>query len=331
MQILAQLMAEITRQSRYQVVAGVDFEWSNLLSHNLFRCFEVIFWRKFGIRAEVSAGVLSDGSVYQIAHSWEAAIVIFEQHVRNFFSFKWARLPIRVWIPIMQTPQGFAIPTSPYLFAIAFDTSANGATSASGAISWSHTVTGSNTFGVVYLFQNNPADDITVTFNSVSMTKAATSQQSADTNKMSLFYLASPTTGTISGAGNAATTYFTGGSESFSGAPGGLDSVATNNPAAGTTLTLTTTVVAANCWLVSGCRLSGQTVNAGTGTTKRQSGGGADYGIGDSNATVGTGSQSMGWTHTSDNQGGIIISISPTAAGATPKKVKPTLLLMGVG
>ncbi len=94
-------------------------------------------------------------------------------------------------------------------------------------------------------------------------------------------------------------------------------------------ITLSTTVVASNCWLFSLYEASGSGANnntAGTGTTIRETI--ASSSIGDSNGVVGTGSQSMGWVGARTNSGGIILSIAPVGAiGATANN----LSLVGVG
>lgn len=280
----------------------------------------------------MSAGVLEDGTRVQVAHSWEAAVVLTEVKLREIFAalFRWKLVPVKIYLPSIQYAGFPGITEMPYLLAIAFDTSVDGSTSGTNTLSWSHTVTGSDPLGAVSLFQNNSADDITCTFNGVSMTKAGTAQQSSDTNKMSLFYLAGAATGTVAGTGNGSTSYMEGKSASYSGAPGGFDSSASNSPAAGTSLTLTTTVVDTDCWVVSCCRTDGFLATPTTGT-RRQPGSGGTVTIGDSNAAVGTGSQSMTWTHTSGNQGGVIMSISPT--GDAPATVFPSrgFSLLGVG
>ena len=97
-----------------------------------------------------------------------------------------------------------------------------------------------------------------------------------------------------------------------------------------TELTLSTTVVADNSWLVSGAR-GYNTGNAapGTGTTGRESG--AYFDSGDSNGTVGTGAQTMGWTSTSGNLAGIIASIAPAAVEAEVEEVSNSqIYLIGI-
>jgi len=95
------------------------------------------------------------------------------------------------------------------------------------------------------------------------------------------------------------------------------DSSATLDDTNPNPFTISTTVVAANSWIVSMARdyISGAHT-AGTGTTLRQAGIGAS--TGDSNGTVGTGSQSMGWVPNSagEDTAGFIVSIDPSVASA---------------
>lgn len=80
--------------------------------------------------------------------------------------------------------------------------------------------------------------------------------------------------------------------------------------------TFATTVVASNCWLMSMARnIDTGVITPSTGTTGRTSG--TLHDTGDSNATVGTGSQSMAWTDGSGSAYGIIASIAPAAAAPT--------------
>jgi hypothetical protein len=85
-----------------------------------------------------------------------------------------------------------------------------------------------------------------------------------------------------------------------------------------TPLDLTTTVVASDCWLVSGGRnYSTGVIVPSTGTTERAHGTTNAILIGDSNGAVGTGAQTMNWTNGgSGNTGGIIVSFKP-AGGAS--------------
>ena len=85
--------------------------------------------------------------------------------------------------------------------------------------------------------------------------------------------------------------------------------------------TFSTTVVASNCWLVSMARnISTGAIAPSTGTTGRTDG--TLHDTGDSNGTVGTGSQSMVWTDGSGNAYGIIFSLAPAVAASGPANLK---------
>jgi hypothetical protein len=123
----------------------------------------------------------------------------------------------------------------------------------------------------------------------------------------------------------------------YSGTGTGLDSHVGNNNGGGAgagEVTTTTTVVASNSWLVSAAVTStGPTdISAGTGTTSRVSITDANtivVALGDSNGTVGTGSQSMGWTPTGTSLTAVIlVSIAPPGAGGG---CTGGLLLLGAG
>ena len=116
---------------------------------------------------------------------------------------------------------------------------------------------------------------------------------------------------------------------SYSGAKqsGQMDSFATGTATGN--LTLSTTVVATDCWLISWGRNSViGPPGAGTGTTQRVAG--TYHRTGDSNGTVGTGAQTMQWTNATGTTVGIIASIAPALAVATAARSR-LLTLMGVG
>jgi hypothetical protein len=94
--------------------------------------------------------------------------------------------------------------------------------------------------------------------------------------------------------------------------------------------TFSTTVVASDCWLVSMARnVTTGVVAPHTGTTGRTNG--TLHDTGDSNGTVGTGSQSMAWTDSSGSVYGIIFSLAPaTAAGPANLKSYDTNLTANI-
>ncbi len=188
---------------------------------------------------------------------------------------------------------------------IAFD--ASSFNSCSGT-SFSHTITGSSPFLIVFTFGNNAgAETVTgLTYNSVALTQIQSLQDAGVGTGLfqdaEVWYLKAPATGantlaaTVSGgafcilAGSYTGVNQTSPIDSFSGAmtPPTGNSDPANNAAS---WSQATTVVAANSWLVGRpWSLSGGEV-ASTGTTERTGGH-----VFDSNGTVGTGSQSLNWT-----------------------------------
>ena len=107
--------------------------------------------------------------------------------------------------------------------------------------------------------------------------------------------------------------------------PDSFNSLDDTNP---NPFTISTTVVASDCWLVSMARdYAAGAVSAGTGTTLREAGVGASSG--DSGAVVGTGAQSMGWVPNSagNDTAGFIVSISPAAVAVVSSLTDDFMLL----
>ncbi len=186
--------------------------------------------------------------------------------------------------------------------AIALDVATDGGKSpASGQThTWTHVCTGSN----LTLFVSHTGvagDDITgATYNSVSMTLVQKKQIPADRWTYQ-FILDTNECG--------ASASYTGTKQS-----GQPDSSNTNSGSTITTLTTSTTVVAANCWLILTGGYHSGTQSAGTGTTKRIDAGGGGQGlvIFDSNGTVSTGSQGLVENSGSTTQlSGITCSLAP--------------------
>jgi hypothetical protein len=197
--------------------------------------------------------------------------------------------------------------------AIAFDNAA-GQDSASSTMSY--TCTGSNLILLVGIYINNSASDSVsaVTYNSVSMTRVAIKTDGAESGY--LYYLINPSTGsnTISMThsnqiGTALAASYTGTNQSSQPDSHG-EGEQTNG-----TFTQSTTVVASNCWLVGMFTGdSGNDITAGTGTTRRVRPGNQAVWM-DSNATVGTGSQSLvGTLVTANHSLALIASIAPVAS-----------------
>lgn len=162
--------------------------------------------------------------------------------------------------------------------AIAFDAASGGTGFVVNSVTWSHTCTGSNLILLVSTsyFENAADSPSGVTYNSVAMTKALDYQSSSLDTTHSLWFLYAPATG----AHNVVVTFPTNRnniaccSASYTGAAqsGAPDATATGNHGFGSSdLTIATTTVADNCWVVEVCGTSTNTVSmsAGTGATER--------------------------------------------------------------
>lgn len=192
--------------------------------------------------------------------------------------------------------------------AIAYDSSV-----VSTAATWSHTCTGSNGILIVFAF-SSALDPTAISYNSVGLTKFGSLTTVYGT--ISIWYLFSPPTGlsyTVSVTGfNTKSVLF---STSYngvlqSGFPDSSNKLANQvSPSA-----ISTTVVASSCWLIGGANTDGGGTVSGSLTTRQSS---SSYSIAnyscliqDSNSTVGTNSQSITWTCTS-NIDSYIISLAP--------------------
>lgn len=332
--ILPKILAVITRKDRYKV----DIEWSsNSWTHNVFRLWELIFWRREGVKPEMSVSAHRDKDgikVVYYCHSFESVIALFETHVRE--ALKWRfKLPYKIWIPIIQTPSGIPVLASPYLFAIALDANGpdNQRSTLSTTLTYAHTCTGSNLVLVVGALDNNDQTFTGATYATVAVTNVDNYNQ-VTAVRMWTGIQTAPTTGSnniVITVTLPPTNWLDGVSTSYSGCAqtGQPDSFAQNSGAAGSTLTTTTTVVATGCWLWGCGDARSALLDASTMTLRARSTNDEPV-AGDSNGTVGTGSQSLQISEapgTGDQKSLLIMSISPFVAVVTVSR----LLLMGVG
>lgn len=338
MWIFAKFLTEVTRAPRYQPY----IPWSkDIWSSNIFRLWERIFWRRYGIRREASSGrwQSADGSsgTYQVAYTWESAFAMAELSIRSLFKLK----PVRIFVPILRTPQGIPFFASPYLFAIALDVAGAALAGGSGlTATWSHTVSASATLMIAGFFSDGaPAltDPTSVVFNTTqTMTSIAGKSDITPANRVWLYYVASPNSGAhaVLATWTAAQSDLAGQSITYSGTDitGIPDSSNTANPSNSSTCTLTTTVVASGCWFAGVTRGTQGTFSSVSVGAARGGWGPANVQIWDSNATVGTGAQSEVVTGSSSlaNWCGVIASFAPPGGGTTIILV-PTLTLLGVG
>lgn len=324
--ILPYILATITQHNRQKVIAGVDFAWSSdSWTHNAFRMFEVLFWRKEGIRREASARAWkgTDGINHeaQAFHTLEALLKFVESKIRNSFKFA----DVRVSIPMLITSTGFPVFASPYLLAIAFISSAkNTATATSVAItSFSAATTNGLLFADVNMNGVAPITWTSVTCTDGTLTNidSVVNASHADNNTADYYFLgtttASQTVTGNSGVGSRSLGIEAG---SYSGVKqsGQPDSHNTNTASTGSTFALTTTTVANNCWLV-GTTFNGNTtggaISAGANTTVRQNDANGGSLIDSNAAQTPAGSKSLNVTKTgNDFWSGAIASFAPSVA-----------------
>lgn len=326
--MIPKIIAVITRHPRQLVTVGIDFQWSDKSwTHNVFRVYELIFGRRYGPRVEMSLEVIDGKPVYH-AYTWEAACALKETFFRAALK---KLLSVKISVPVLTTPSGVSFFASPYLFAIGFD-NASDTTNSSSPVTQSFTCTGSNLLlcaGGVH----NSGSPTGVTYASVTMPQINSTVLVGAGYSLSAWGLAAPATGANNIVATLAGTdsYVRGVSYTGVKQTGFPDS---NNSGSGTsnTLTASTTVIASSCWQTTWAyNQAGEAFVAGTGVGAIRGGAATNQKFGDSNATVGTGSQSqtMSWT-TSSAFGWINFSFAPVAGGATTV-VSSTLPFLGAG
>ncbi len=318
--IILPLALAVLTQHKREVISIDKIQWaSNLWVYNIFRVYEIIFGRRHGIKHEMSKDIANN---ITYAHTWEAAFALIEYQIRELRHW---RFPYRIYIPVLATPTGVLIPASPYLFAIAFDTSANFGTVTTN-VSSSYTVTGSNPFLMASGLGKHGAAGSDVwptncTYNSVNMTKtdATTTYPGGGGAWLAAYYLFAPATGsnTFAITWTQSLQFAFPFCSSYSGTSqsGTLDSHnSASGTSAGTSWVASTTVVAASCWLWTNSDNDNDVTTLSIGTERQASG---NHGApNDSNATVGTGSQSITYTLASGtaNYAWFMISIAPAAS-----------------
>lgn len=208
--------------------------------------------------------------------------------------------------------------------AIAYVTSGSG-DGAGTTASCSLAATASNQTAVIFLRWNSTYNfsSLTVNGSSSGVTQIGSEYNPFAGEKARIYYLYNPPTSSVTyefittGPGDGATIMV----GIYSGASSTqADSSNSATSASATSLNLTTTVVAANCWLI-GYGRANTTIAAGASTTQRNKI--TANILVDSNGTVGTGSQSLQITRsTSGVIGGGVISLAEAVAPSGPTTVK---------
>ncbi len=307
--ILPYILATLTQTNRYKP----EMQWSKSFIYNLFRIYEQIFWRREGVRPESTKYSDEQGKETYYFYTLESALVHLEGMIKNAFKVKW--IPVEIFVPAFASDPQFRR-QNPFLFAIAFDNSGQGAFGTSPR-SFSYTVTGSNTIMTGCTITDN-ATQTGFTYNSVSLTSIADAPTNASRKTVQSSYLINPTTGSNTVSATASTSLGVMVS-TYSGAKqsGQPDSFNTKDQtSADTSLTIATTVVLPNCWIVvHSCDDQGSGYTGSGGSAVRQTSAQGAL-LGDSNATVATGSVTTTFSRSGANikYGAVAFSIAPFAS-----------------
>ena len=215
--------------------------------------------------------------------------------------------------------------------AIAFDAAAQGSSTVT-TVTFAQTCTGSNLVLFVEAYSTT-GDDVTgITYNSVAMTQLAKISKNGSAEKLYLYYLIAPATGsnnvvvTRSGTGG----FLHGAAASFTGALQSGIPDSTNQAAqtvAATSQIIATTTVLDNCWLVGAWVCDNGGISGQSGTVVRAGDTTFDVLASGEAAVTPAGSASLAVNCNNTKSAGIVASFAPVLDTANHS----SLLLMGVG
>jgi hypothetical protein len=269
-------------KNRYQP----KIEWSSKSwTHNVFRFWELLFGRKIGIRAESSTAI-ENGIVTRQFHSWESVFAFGETVIREKLFFKLK--VVKIYLPVLVTPeqQMFLPSMTPYLFAIALDTTTDGGNDVASSDSFSHTCTGTDRLLWGSMSKESAGTVSSMTYNSVGLTSAVSRTYTARSEYATLWYLAAPATGANTFAGNYSASLngrlvamsYTGCKQT------GIPDATASAESATSPLSVNITTVANNSW-VAFSAYSQRLITASTNSTVRQ-GSSTQCAAGDNNGAV---------------------------------------------
>lgn len=337
--LLPFLMVKITQHPRHRVVAGVDFEWSSQSwTHNIFRVWELLFWRRLGksgkpndtIKPYNSFEIDPSRGYFKVHfHCKEAAIAHFEGAIRQALHIKqwknaWekrdvlamARHPLVVQfgmagflLTLDSSKIGHMIPLMSG--AIAFDGAA------AGPSSFSLTTSGSNR--ILFCASVSTGTVPQILYNSVGMTEVVAQVGMNGTGYSNRTqYLVAPATGSNtvdlqSGGARGAGASYTGVSQ------GALDNTGSSGSVASSPITSSVTTVADLCWVFMGAATATSNTHsqsASTGSTQRAVDNAHDdttcgaYDNGSAKTPAGAVSMSVTWNNPSPTRGGAGVQAS---------------------
>lgn len=318
------------------------YETSSSYTSTVFRVWEQIFGRSFGIRLEGTSD--SKGNVY--CYTWENYLAVWESIVCDYFrNFTLPKFSL-VYLSQLQLAGLERNSISPFRFAIAWDAASthydNGDTTDT-TNSFNQTCTGAN--GALFAgwgaITGGAFSSLTGTYNGVSMTNIQSVTTPGEGSTEYVFGILNPTTGSalaVAIAHASHTGIVTGQSSSYSGVGAGgsgdgiSDNHTSNTGSGATSFSTSITPVVSNCWVLWWARNDQSNFVMSTNSTLRGTATGA-VAMADSNGATTTGGVSFTMAATwasSANWANIMVSFAPFTAGAGTARGF-LLNLLGVG
>lgn len=338
---LPKIIATLTRHPRYVPI----IEWSHgqLITHDVFRLYELVFGRRFGIRAESSVEqVLVNGRTVDkySFYTVEAFLVFWECEIRKYlksfkFGFEFVELPKFQLAGLAGQRDGMRIPI--FVFSISNTATENtGFTSSGLTCSRNISTSGSDRAVIGAVWTWNAAQTYTkTTYAGVDMTELGS--RAGDFGNIRLVGCHNATTGSNAMISNTSGNmqHFTT-AAAYSGVASGSAAAAfpdlsTNGTVNAVTVTATMTTSVTDSWVFLHARTPSRATTAGANTFGRTSNttSADSVRIFDSNAARASGSNSLvyNWTG-SANTYWVMNSMAPAGAGGV---ITPLWMLMGVG
>lgn len=279
-----------TQRIRREIVWG-----THSAVYNIFRAFELVFGRKYGVRKEVSAQLRPDGTATYEYHTLEAALIGLELAFYDLFKFPKLKL-VKVYVPVLAPAGGYkGLSGSPYVFAIARDSGLDAQSTSS--YSFNNVAGDFMTVGI----RTASGETVTgITYNSVAMTNSTQVTFDPGDRIIYIWTLKSPATGSNTVAISGPTVYRDLYTASYSGCDTTTNPGNTNTATgSGTSLSLSITTNAAGDWTAAAARDDAGNLASGTNWTPLGAATSIQYG--DSNASVGSGSVTVQVTGPSGN------------------------------
>lgn len=311
--LLCRIVATFTGTRYFPEIKWAKKCWT----HNVFRAWEWLVGRKYGVRCEVSAYEENGRTVIEF-HTLEAVIAHVESAIRGLMP---KLIPDRVYFPRLATPQGISFQSGVFM-AVAYDS--GGLTATNGlSTTINFTITGSGIMLVSFPFVNSNNDAVsTVVWNTTeSLSKLQTQVGTGIAQYVYLFSLAGASTGAHSLVGTSVAFNHRNQCASYSGSDTTLDTstkAASDNTA---TVTCSITTGVANTFISAGVINNSGDPSTSDGNVRQHNG--AGFGLVDK-ACASAGANSV--TNSGSGFGAgtdwayCIASIKPPAAG--PANVK---------